>query len=211
MNRVQSFKSDFAHKIPSRFYNANHEKWLNETLLQNTRLVIEPKIEGIGINLFYENGMLIKAVTNTGLNQSKVVRSSNLVSEYLPISNSIQIQGIFYLGLKNDKVRNRKINKNLKSFLKINNVNFCAFHILNSDLNHSSQLIALKKLSFNIPDSEQTKSTKQISLYRHLWKRGYLFKDYPTEGIIIKVNSRKLQKQLGNNQIFWNWAYAIKD
>jgi hypothetical protein len=33
-------------------------------------------------------------------------------------------------------------------------------------------------------------------MYRQFWKEGKLFSSYPTDGIVLSVNSRKLQKQL---------------
>ena len=80
----------------------------------------------------------------------------------------------------------------------------------NNDHNHSSQLIELQQLGFEIPESETTNRTSQVDLYVQMWKEGKLFKQYPTDGIVIKINSRKLQKQLGENSVCPNWAFAVK-
>ena len=68
----------------------------------------------------------------------------------------------------------------------------------------------LKKLGFDIPPIEYTHfNTSEVNIYRHLWKEKKIFDDLPTDGIILKVNSRKLQKLLGESNKCIHWTYAI--
>ena len=88
---------------------------------------------------------------------------------------------------------------------------FCSFQILNGELNYYSSLEVLKKLGFEIPAAEHT-NPAGIEMYRQFWKEGKLFSNYPTDGIVLTVNSRKLQKQLENKYSTCpEWQYAIKD
>ena len=87
---------------------------------------------------------------------------------------------------------------------------FCSFQILNSDQNQYQALQGLQKLGFEIPKTEFTNFVGEVEMYRKLWQEGKLFAQYPTDGIVLKVNSRKLQKQLGENNYFSNWSLALK-
>jgi len=53
--------------------------------------------------------------------------------------------------------------------------------------------------------------TSQVETYRQAWKSGKLFADYPNDGIVVKINSRKLQllreKSYG---CYPYWQMAIK-
>ncbi len=89
------------------------------------------------------------------------------------------------------------------------NPNFCAFQIFNCKLNQCQVLQELKNLNFEIPDNQYTNFVSDIEIYRQCWKDGKLFRNYPNNGIVMKINSRKLQKLLGQNNISINWAYTI--
>ena len=48
-----------------------YNRWLAETLIPGTRLIIEPKIIGVAIALRYEGGHLVKARSKSGLEKNK--------------------------------------------------------------------------------------------------------------------------------------------
>jgi len=48
-------------------------------------------------------------------------------------------------------------------------------------------------------------------MYRKQWLDGKLFANYPTDGIVIKINSRKLQLMREKSQgSYPEWQMAIK-
>ena len=49
----------------------SYNRWLCETLVPGTRLIIEPKIIGVAISLSYEGGHLVKAKSKSGLEKNK--------------------------------------------------------------------------------------------------------------------------------------------
>ena len=69
----------------------------------------------------------------------------------------------------------------------------------------------LKKCGFSTPESYFTNHTSEIQIYRKNWLERKKFTKYPTNGIVIKINSRKLQllreKSLSQNN---EWQYAIE-
>jgi len=66
-------------------------------------------------------------------------------------------------------------------------------------------------LGFTIPKFVEANRNSQVETYRQAWKSGKLFSDWPTDGIVVKINSRKLQllreKSYG---CYPYWQMAIK-
>ena len=61
-----------------------------------------------------------------------------------------------------------------------------------------------------MPETQFIKFKSDVDLYVQLWREGELFAKYPREGIVLKVNSKKLQKQLGRKLNCPKWSYAIR-
>ena len=131
------------------------------------------------------------------------------IPKSLPIKKRIEIRGVLY----DDK---NTSNKNCETeFIEIQNctphlkrLRFCAFQIFHCNINHFQSLQELKHLNFEIPQTQFTNFISDIDIYLQCWKEGKLFKSYPTNGIVLKINSRKLQKYLGENNLSIHWAYA---
>ena len=117
----------------------------------------------------------------------------------------IEIQGVLY----EPKKKNPEYIDIKKASRKRNEIKFCVFQIFHCKINHFRALQELKKLNFETPETQFTKFISDIELYRQYWKERKLFKRYPTNGLVLKINSRKLQNQLGENNLSRHWAYAI--
>ena len=90
-------------------------------------------------------------------------------------------------------------------------ISFCAFQIINTRTNEYDSLVYLRKLGFTIPEIFEANRTSQIETFRQDWKSGKLFANYPTDGIVVKINSRKLQLLLEtSHEINSHWQMAIK-
>ena len=185
-----------------------HE-WL-ERLLPNTRIIIEPKIIGSAIGIQYINGELNKAVNKNCQDITKRVRTLRNIPKKIPFKNRLEILGVLY----DDK--NTLIKNNANEFIdtlnfkpQLKSLRFCAFQISHCNINHFQSLQELKHLNFEIPQTQFTNFISDIDIYLQCWKEGKLFKSYPTSGIVLKINSRKLQKYLGENNLSINWGYAI--
>ena len=61
------------------------------------------------------------------------------------------------------------------------------------------------------PYSYFTNDTSEIQVYKKNWLDKKIFAKYPTNGIVVKINTRKLQllreKSLSQNN---EWQYAIQ-
>ena len=53
----------------------SYNRWLFETLIPGTRLIIEPKIIGVAIALSYEGGHFVKAISKSGLEKKQAIQN----------------------------------------------------------------------------------------------------------------------------------------
>ena len=213
LERISPENSIFNYKPGRKAFlslgHGNINEWL-ETLLPNTRMILEPKIIGSGIGIQYLNGKINKAINENSQDITEIVRSLKNIPKKIRIKNRIEIRGVLY-----DDETGTGIN-NETEFIKpqdfkpqLKRLRFCAFQIFHCNINHFQSLQELKNLNFEIPQTQFTNFISDIEIYLKCWKEGKLFKRYPTNGIVLKINSRKLQKYLGENNLSIHWAYAI--
>ena len=153
-NSVFNYKA--GRKAFSPLGEGNISKWL-ETFLPNTRIILEPKIIGSGIGIQYIKGRINKAVNENSQNITEMAKSLKNIPNCIPIKDRIEIRGVLY----DDKNISSKNNENL--FIGIQNfepqlkrLRFCAFQIFHCNINHFQSLQELKKLKFEIPQTEFT-------------------------------------------------------
>tara|TARA_Y100001968_G_scaffold207038_1_gene190245 strand:+ start:196 stop:882 length:687 start_codon:yes stop_codon:yes gene_type:complete len=214
LERVSSTNSIFNKKLGQKAFlslgHGDYVEWL-ETLLPNTRLIIEPKIIGSCIAIQYIGGNLIKAINSKSEDITKAIKPIINIPKKVPFTKRIEIQGELYS--EKEKYRIKKemgsANRN-KEQIKLKELKFCAFHIFNCNINHFQSLQELKNLNFEIPKTQFTNFTSDVEIYRQCWKEGKLFQTYPTKGIVMKINSRKLQKNLGQNRGSIKCGWFIK-
>ena len=206
-NSVFNFKS--GRKAFLSLGQGNIHEWL-DSLLPNTKIIIEPKIIGSVIAIQYLNGKVNKAINENNQDITESVRSLKIIPNSIRINNRIEIRGVLY---EEKNTSNKNIETELlevKNFKpQLTRHRFCAFQIFNCNINHFQSLQELKHLKFEIPQTQFTNFVSEIEIYLQCWKEGKLFKSYPTNGIVLKINSRKLQKYLGGNNISIPWAYAV--
>ena len=203
------FNEESEHKAFLSLNQGNLNEWLDK-LLPNTRLVIEPKIMGTSIVIQYINGQIIKAFNKNRENITNKVKLLKCIPENLPINKNIEIGGVVYDEKKKSIHNNhRKRLRPQQAPIERKGYKFCAFQIFHCKINHFEALKELKNLNFEIPQTEFTNFNSDIHIYRQYWKEGKLFKSYPTNGIVAKINSRKLQKYIEKNNLSIHWAFAI--
>ena len=183
------------------------------TLLKKTRLIIEPQIKGFSIGIYYKNGKFNKAISKKGSDVSSKISEIQNIPFTVPIKQDFQVRGELYIANQSPSFPKKftfKYFSNTEVFQK--DIRFCCFQILNGRLNQSSALNYLKKCGFNTPESYQTNFTSQVEIFRRKWLNKELFRKYPTKGIVIKINSRKLQLIRENSKgMYGNWQYSIKN
>ena len=213
LERIPPENSIFNYKTGRKAFpslgQGNIHEWL-EIFLPNTRIILEPKIIGTIIGIQYIDGRLKKAINEKSKDITKNVMSLENIPKNIPIKNRLEIQGVLFED-KNRSKKHHKIEYNIKQNIKpkMKLIRFCAFRIFHCNINHFQSLQELKCLNFEIPQTQFTNFISDIEIYLQCWKDGKLFKSYPTNGIVLKINSRKLQKYLGEKNISIPWAYAI--
>ena len=183
-------------------------KWLEE-LLPNTRLIIEPRIIGLCVGIQYIDGKINKVIDKNYKDITEEIKSIKSIPILLPIKKSIEIYGVIFDIKYSAKKQKSNFIKTRKVSMTKKNLSFCAFHIFHCNLNQFQSLKELKKLNFEIPDTYFTKYTSDIKIYYQCWIENKLFQNYPNNGLVLKINSRKLQKLCGQNKHYLNWAYEI--
>ncbi|MHC5828592.1 MAG: NAD-dependent DNA ligase LigA, partial [Nostoc sp.] len=69
----------------------------------------------------------------------------------------------------------------------------------------------LKKMGFPVnPNHKLCASIAEVAKYYEYWDTERLNLPYMTDGVVVKLNSFKLQEQLGFTQKFPRWAIALK-
>ena len=182
------------------------------SLLKKTRLCIEPKIKGSCIAIQYIDGELFKAISKKGINVTDKIKELRNIPKNIPIKGDFQVRGELYVPNQNSESSRMIANEYLLGEKVFSNkILFCCFQILNGKINQYGTLNFLKKCGFSSPDYYTTNFVSQVEFFRKEWINGHIFSNYPNDGIVIKINSRKLQ--LIREKSFSSlkdWQYAIK-
>ena len=185
-----------------------------EGLLPDTRLIIEPKIDGCAIALQYQNGILEKCITRKGLDLTSKIKLIPDVPSTVKVQGLFQVRGELYAPAEHDRpsYSQRQAGGYLRAAdSKSDHLSFCAFQIINGKLNQHDSLKYLVKLGFTTPEYKSCNFTSQVEMYRKQWSDKKLFTNYPTDGIVVKINSRKLQLiREKSHGVYPYWQMAIK-
>ena len=185
-----------------------------DRLLNKTRLIIEPKVDGCAIGLQYKDGILTKAISRKGKDVTNKLREIPDVPSTLKVKGLFQVRGELFA--PSEYKRPSYSQHQASGYLKAEDSNsdhlsFCGFQIINGKLNQRESLVYLEKLGFTIPENYFCNYTSGVEIFRKNWLDKKLFTNYPTDGIVIKINSRKLQllreKSYG---CYPYWQIAIK-
>lgn len=220
------------------------DRRIHERLDTNIEIeyVCEPKIDGVAVSLFYENGVLTKAATRgdgiTGEDILQNVRTINSIPLHLrgnKYPKILEVRGEVYFPISKFDEFNAKATKHGEKIF-VNPRNAAAGSLRQLDpkitatrpLNifcytigevhggevpdtHYKILEALKTMGLRInPEIEKVKGINScLNYYKQMAnKRANL--PYEIDGVVYKVNSLELQKQLGFISRAPRWALAHK-
>ena len=185
-------------------------KGFTDGLLSDTRLLIQPKIDGCAIAIKYVNGKLEKAISRKGNDVTEKIKT---VPKEINIRSSFVVRGELFTQQEAPSYSQRIASGYLRSRDDQPNpkISFCSFQIINTRTNEYQSLIYCRELGFTIPKFVEANRTSQVETYRQAWLNGKLFNEYPTDGIVIKINSRKLQLiREKSYESYPHWQMAIK-
>ena len=154
-----------------------------EGLLPDTRLLIEPKIDGCAIAIKYVDGKLEKAISRKGVDVTNKIKQVKDVPKEINIRSSFMVRGELFTEQEAPSYSQRIASGYLRSGDDQPNpkISFCSFQIINTKINEYQSLIYCRKLGFTIPKFVEANRTSQVETYRQAWLNGKLFNEYPME------------------------------
>lgn len=197
--------------------------------------VCELKIDGLSVNLTYENGILMQAATRgdgtVGENITHNVRTIKSIPTRLKNSDSIEIRGEIYMPIASFTSLNEEREKNGESLFQ-NPRNAAAGSIRQLDsrvaasrkldaffyhvpsLNRETHYEALEYLKENgflvNPNIEKVKNIDEVLKYVEKWTELRATLPYDIDGIVVKVDNIRLQHELGVTAKYPKWVIAYK-
>jgi len=204
----------------------------------------EPKLDGVAVELVYENGRLISGSTRGDGFRGELITSNVRTIRSVPMvlkretgrknPSLLEVRGEVFIGKEGFKrLNDRRLDQDLPPFANPRNAAAGSLRQLDSrvtaerpleiffygigrveDLDlesHGDTLQALQELGFRINPNIRSKITIEaaIDCYRDLSERRELL-PYDIDGMVIKVDSLRLQGLLGATSRSPRWAIAYK-
>ena len=190
--------------------NCRLEEWYRGKR-KNTSLVIEPKIDGVALALVYQSGELQRAYTRTGRDVTRYALEVPDIPLEVPRLGQFTVRGELYAFNEFSPKSQRVAAAQLRRIEpECHLLSFVAFQILNSQNDHKENLATLASYDFNIVPYVEANTYDEVKKYHDDWLDSKFFEHLPTDGIVVKVNSRSIQKQLGQSTRCPHWAVALK-
>ena len=195
--------------------NCRLEEWYRG-IRKNTPVVIEPKIDGVALALVYQSGELQRAYTRSGRDVTRYALEVPDIPLSVPRYGKFTVRGELYAFNEHAPKSQRIAAAQLRKIQPdCHLLSFVAFQILNSQNDHKDNLKELTKLDFRVVPYVEANSYDEIKKCHNDWLDGRFFESnyftfLPTDGIVVKINSRSIQKQLGQSTRCPLWAVALK-
>src|SRR3989304_2472988 len=226
----------------AREFDAKVKRFLHTT--QDIEYVAEPKIDGLAIELVYENGIFTVGSTRgdgeTGENVTQNLRTIKTIPLKLfkpkagAIPRKLEVRGEVYMKLRDfNKLNKRREAAGGPLFANPRNASAGSVRQLDSKVTagrpldifcygvgvveglklstHWEILETLKSLGFKInPLIKRCKNIEEALTFHREIKEKRESIDYEIEGVVLKVNSLRLQEELGEISRSPRWAMAYK-
>lgn len=198
----------------------------------------ELKIDGLKIVLTYENGKLIQGATRGDGSVGEDVTHNVKTIKNIPLSLkkevSLIVAGEAWIGKKDlEKINKERIKNNEPVFANTRNLAAGSMRQLDPKLTaerkinyfgydideatgielktQKEEISVLKSLGFDVnPNFSVFKTLEEIERYYKEWSNKKNKLDYGLDGIVIKINSNKIQKALGYTAKSPRWGVAYK-
>jgi DNA ligase (NAD+) len=203
---------------------------------RNVEFCIEPKFDGTSLELIYENGVLVRAVTRgdgyVGEDVTPNARTIRTVPLRLFEDVSIEIRGEVVISKENFRKLNEElINKGERPFANPRNaaagslmqldsritaqrpLDFIVWGFGKSEIKFTKQSEFLKKaeeLGFKVPKPKVVKTLEEIIETYREWEKERDRYIYELDGMVVKVNEIELWEKLGYTARAPRWAFAAK-
>ena len=203
---------------------------------QNPEYVCELKIDGVAISAIYRNGILSAGVTRGDGNEGEEITPNIKTISCLPLKIKdgldLEIRGEVYLPRKYfDAFNQKRINTGEPPFKNPRNAAAGSLRLLDStetrrrrlavfiytiaegapEETHAGNLEFLRQHKFPVnSETKKVGSIEEVLEYCRYWEERKDELPYDIDGIVLKVNSLKQQRQLGFTAKSPRWATAFK-
>ncbi|ANW96348.1 DNA ligase (NAD(+)) LigA [Wenyingzhuangia fucanilytica] len=215
------------------------EKRISKIIEGDITYTCELKYDGASINLTYENGVLVKAVTRGDGVQGDDVTNNVKTIKSLPLKlqgdfvDNFEIRGEIILPLDGFNQMNlareeagEETYKNPRNTasgsLKLQDSTEVAkrpldcllYQVLtyqNEFESHAQALEKARQVGFKVPETiKVANSIDEVVSFVNYWDKARFDLPYETDGIVIKVNNIRQQEELGYTAKAPRWAIAYK-
>lgn len=232
---MMSLDNAFTSEDISNFF----DRLYKQTTEHSLELVLEPKYDGVAVNLIYENGRLSLATTRGDGQVGEDITSNVRTIKNIPLKllgpspdKQLHIRGEVVIQ-KNDfqnlnerlkadskkefaNPRNaasgslRQLNPSITASRPLRFIAYSCLHASDQS-DHYDQLMQLKSWGFYISPNITTSYDVEgcINYYDEMLVKRYQL-PYEIDGLVYKVNSRALQIQMGSTSRAPRWAIAHK-
>lgn len=206
-----------------------------EKEVKNPEFVCELKMDGLGVNLTYKDGLLVSAATRGDGVIGEDITNNFKTIKYVPIKLTepidLEVRGEIYMTKKSfEKANEKRITNNEVPFQNPRNaaagsarqldskiakerkLDTFLYHVPNTSLStHADTLKQLKKLGLPVnPNYKIAHNFKEIKEYIEEWTEKRPNLPYEIDGIVIKLNDISGQKIMGTTARYPRWAVAYK-
>lgn len=213
------------------------QDWLRK-LPADVEIVCELKFDGLSISLWYENGLLTKAVTRgdgqKGDNVIENIRTIEAIPQRLEgVPAHFEMRGEVLLPWSNFERLNKEREEQEEPLfanprnaasgtlklldsqeVKRRGLTCYLYYMLGEELpgeTHFERLETAKKWGFPISDAVKVcKSLDEVNAYIRYWDTERKNLPVATDGIVLKVNNLRQQEELGYTAKTPRWAIAYK-
>ena len=241
---IDEFKK-VTHKIPmlslSNVFNESDIIAFDERVrkeVKNPKYVVEPKIDGLSVSLYYENGEFIRAATRGDGVVGEDITHNVLTIKNVPLKLrrdvTIEVRGEIYMdkdtfnSINEERARNgfplfanprntaagsiRQLDSKIAASRNLKTFIYHLPNALDYGIHfHSEALEFMKELGFTI--NENNKLVDGVDgLLEHIsyWTENRDSLPYEIDGMVIKLNDIDEQQRLGFTAKYPKWATAYK-
>jgi len=206
-----------------------------EKEIPHPEFTCELKMDGLGVNLTYKNGLLVTAATRGDGVTGEDITNNVKTIKYLPIRLNepvdLEVRGEIYMTKKSfEKANEKRIAAGEVPFQNPRNaaagsarqldsriakerqLDILLYHVPNTTLATQYETLEnLKKLGLPInPYSKKVHNFQEIKEFIAEWTKKRPDLPYEIDGIVIKLNDIAAQRRMGNTAKYPRWAVAYK-
>lgn len=173
-----------------------------------TLIVIQPKIDGVAVAIEYKDGKINKAITRKGKDITDKMMRIITVPLRVPTKKTLLVRGELYnVNAFNEPAKSQRMAAGYLrsgSFVPHEDLIFSAFEIINLNMDEVQLKRHLAHMEFNVVDT-LAGSICKIKPDKDLMFP-ILFRNYPTDGIVVKINSR--EEQIAREKQYHLYPYS---